>query len=339
MARQRRDPDRARRGLHDRDRRLLATIAGDYEDAWRVVKAELDRVGQQIKQARARGETVDQAWLVRQRHLERVEEQALTAFEVFARAAAGEVDDAVVQAIAAGQADAVALAGITGARSSALDEVIRRQRGPSARLFVGMAEDVATKVRAGLIRGVALGQNPLKVATGIRKDLDGPLWRARTIARTEMVSAYRAAALGTYRQHPDVVQTWVWDATLDATTCPVCYAMHGTEFELGEDFDTHPNCRCSPIPRTVSFASLGAPDATETAVTPVSGEDVFRRLPAGTQRAILGPGKFAAWRGNRIRLEDLVAETTGPYGKGRRERSLPDALEAARVRRARGRMG
>jgi hypothetical protein len=53
------------------------------------------------------------------------------------------------------------------------------------------------------------------------------------------------------------------------------------------------------------------------------GEDAFRRMKADDQRAILGPGKYAAWRSGALGLDDLVARTRDArWGPGLRERGL-----------------
>lgn len=322
------DADAARRRLHARDRRLLAALGDAYGVALAAVREEAEKVAGRVAEARARGEQVDEAWLIREQQLERVERVARSRVQAFAGKAAALVDDQVVEETAAGKRDAAAILRATlppGARV-ALDAIVDRVApGGRLRLILDqLPEDAAQRVRAELIRSVALGRNPRRTAAAIRDSLGGNLTRALTIARTETISAYRDASLQTYRS-TNGVDGWVWDATLDATTCAVCWAMHGTVHPVDEPFDSHPNCRCSPLPLTRPWADLGVRGVPETRFQPVAGETLFARLPATRQREVLGPGKLDLYRAGRIKLGDLVQPTVHPvYGRGLRERPLRD---------------
>jgi SPP1 gp7 family putative phage head morphogenesis protein len=50
-------------------------------------------------------------------------------------------------------------------------------------------------------------------------------------------------------QESELVKKWEWLVTNDDKTCEDCLANSGKIFELDEPFDSHPNCRCTLIPR------------------------------------------------------------------------------------------
>lgn len=72
--------------------------------------------------------------------------------------------------------------------------------------------------------------------------------RAMMIARTETLNAARASQLAAWReaQAAGLIgqdAMWEWGASPDA--CPICTALDGTTYPMGEQGpDTHPNCRC-----------------------------------------------------------------------------------------------
>lgn len=327
------DADKARRRLHARDRALLNALADSYGDAHQAVKAEARKVAKRIDEARRRGEQVSEAWLIREQALDRLEQAARGRVQAFAKVAEQTISDATVAELAAAKGDTARIlaaslpAGAVRAGAIAAVDRIVAAGGPSGRLRLVLAalpEDAARRVRSELIRAVVLGRNPRDTARQITDALGGNFTRALTIARTETIGAYRDASIDGYRAS-GVVQEWAWDATLDATTCPVCWAMHGTTHPLDEGFDSHPNCRCSPVPVTRPWGDLGVRGVRETSFQPVLGQERFDKLPASRQRVILGPGKYAAYQDGRFQLSDLVASTVHPvYGRGLRERALRD---------------
>jgi SPP1 gp7 family putative phage head morphogenesis protein len=155
--------------------------------------------------------------------------------------------------------------------------------------------------------------------------LAGNMVRALTIARTETLGAYRSAAAITYRANSDVVESWTWQAAL-GSACEICIALHGQVFPLEEEQDTHPNCRCTMIPQTRTWESLGFPDAPETRVELEPGPDWFARQPPAKQLRVLGPGKYAAYKRGEITLADLVQKTRSAFGPGRHTRPLRELV-------------
>lgn len=198
-------------------------------------------------------------------------------------------------------------------------------RAPLERLVSRLGPEAADRVRAGLIRGVALGENPRRTASRIVDAMHGNRARALTIARTETLRAYRGANLETFQRNRNMIRGWVWISAMDARSCAMCIAMHGTVHPTATMIGTHPGCRCAmgPLP-------VGQP-------SPVAlGPDEFAQWTTARQVAVLGQSKHAAYAAGRIELSDLVGVSRSrDWGLTRYERSLSDVLgsEASRFYR------
>jgi hypothetical protein len=84
-----------------------------------------------------------------------------------------------------------------------------------------------------------------------------------------------------------------------------CVAMHGTTHTLDETLDDHPNGRCVMVPSTVTPGELGI-DAPDAAIRVESGEGWFLAQPEATQKAMMGPGLYEAWRQGLFTFEELA---------------------------------
>lgn len=101
------------------------------------------------------------------------------------------------------------------------------------------------KITDTLIESVAIGRNPKVTARYIKAEMDGNLSRALRISRTETIQAYRESSR-LQMIESGLVEKWEWDAELDA--CEFCSGQNGKQFSLDTVFETHPNCRCVPLP-------------------------------------------------------------------------------------------
>jgi len=257
-----------RKRLLGRERATILEMKNQYGKAWVTIKAELDALGVQIKAAKAAGEDVNSTWLLKQRRLESIERTTRAEITIFTQAAQGIISEAQMQALFAGQQDAASLViDSLGLNASGVaftpvvpplaiqDVVGRSQTGRFlGDILATLPGQAAQEVKTGLLRGVMLGRNPRVIAREIRAGLAGNQARALTIARTEMLGAYREAALESYRANSDVVSGWEWDAEPDA--CDICQEKDGEVAATEDDFETHPNCRCSPVPVTVSWDEI-----------------------------------------------------------------------------------
>lgn len=123
---------------------------------------------------------------------------------------------------AAAQAGAAARAGsrITPTALSAIVARTQAQIESAVRPLSGAASEA---MRRELIKGISVGDNPRKAAgamvSRVQGAFEGGLVRATTIARTEMLDAYRATSTLAHAANADVVSGWIWHAQLDARTC------------------------------------------------------------------------------------------------------------------------
>ncbi|HXG86520.1 MAG TPA: minor capsid protein [Pyrinomonadaceae bacterium] len=190
--------------------------------------------------------------------------------------------------------------------------------------FVGLASDgsslnkifaaisgVAVKaVRDKLTVSIALGHNPRKLASEIRRSFGTPAARALTLSRNESLRSYREASRHIYLENSNLVSGYVRLSARNARTCPICWALDGEIYETSEPFASHVACRCSILPY------MGKPLAK-------TGVQIFAALDADNQREILGNGKFELYRAGKISLNDLVETRNDKrWGKVRFEKSL-----------------
>jgi SPP1 gp7 family putative phage head morphogenesis protein len=304
--------DQFRRALFARERKASLRLIEAYGLAWKRLKKNLDKLTADIAAARAKGEAVNQFWLIRQERYLILLRQVNDEMRKFSDTAETTITKGQEKAVKAGLKDSAALmdAAVETANISvtfnklptaAVENLVGflgdgsplrsllNQLGPSARQIV----------EQGLIEGIALGWNPTKIARQIRAGLGGNMTRALTIGRTEILRSYKAASLANYRANSEVVRGWYWRSSRSRRQCAACTALDGTFHPLSEPFRSHVRCRCSPIPAVKG-------------VTVDKGVDWFEKQDAETQRAILGTDKaYEAVKRGDLKLQDLVGIQQG----------------------------
>jgi SPP1 gp7 family putative phage head morphogenesis protein len=158
-----------------------------------------------------------------------------------------------------------------------------------------LAGTTADYVRNALLDGIALGKNPRTVARLIQDAFGRGLTDALRMARTAMLWAHRIATQQVY-QNSDVLDGWVWFATLDDTVCPVCAAQHGTIHSLDETLNGHHNCRCAMLPYIEEFGN------------PIeqSGLEWYKTLSEARKKELVGVGKYQLIKDGKITLSDII---------------------------------
>ena len=331
--------------------RREARAMADMDRAYRIIQprldAELAAIRRSITAARPTRHTpADLRSLLyregRILRLQRLVAEQLTRFSV----AAHETTIAHAQAAAtASTADAAAMVrnitppglGLDTVRlPTATIEVLASSTQRSAavgRLFAQIAPQAAQAASDVLLSSVALGHHPNQIASELRDTLKVPLSRAKTIARTEAMRAYREGTRQEYQANDATVRGWIWVSALDKTTCASCIAQHGSLHPLDEQMSSHPSCRCVMAPQSVSWRDLGFTQIGDPA--PIeTGPHWFNRQDSATQAAIVGPTKHRAIRGRQITLPDLVERSTSPaWGPSTSEASLVVARRNAAQRR------
>jgi SPP1 gp7 family putative phage head morphogenesis protein len=146
--------------------------------------------------------------------------------------------------------------------------------------------------------------------------------RASAVARTALMSASNNAAVVTFRESESVAGLR-WVATFDERTCPLCGALHGSEYKADDPalppMPAHFNCRCVWLP---VFVDAGLNDAVEAEFTQAVGEleagaplrssgafDSWLRSADATVRADFFPSvlKRAAFESGHFGVRDLIA--------------------------------
>lgn len=201
---------------------------------------------------------------------------------------------------------------------------------PIRELTSQYGEDAAKAMNKAYIAGVGAGNGPMEIARDMVKAGQIPHAKAKTLVRTQLMGINREISRREYLANSDIVKAWRWYARCDLRCCPVCWAMHGRTFKLQTRMATHPNCRCLNLPVMKSYDELGIPGVAEVAENPavtVPGISRFKLLPESSQKSILGPGAFNAYRSGLIDLPDLVGESYSPkWGYGKFQRPLKDVV-------------
>jgi SPP1 gp7 family putative phage head morphogenesis protein len=165
---------------------------------------------------------------------------------------------------------------------------------PLRDLFNSLGPDAIDTAERTFTTLMAAGKGPKEMARVFKKELGITRRRAELITRTESLRAYRESQRTNYKANASVISGWRWVSARDSRTCPICLAMDGSEHELDEQMATHPACRCtqSPIPKYRRVARQ-------------TGEDFLREKPEAEQKRILGPSRYARWKGG-MSLRDMV---------------------------------
>lgn len=226
------------------------------------------------------------------------------------------------------------VAGIVAGRfePSALAAIIARAAGQIHADTIPLSDEAVAAMRAALIEGIIVGDNPIPVARDmvgrVEGAFNGGLTRALTISRTEMLDAYRAASAYIHRANADLVTAWQWYARLDSRTCVACWARHGSVHPVTEPGpDDHPRGRCTRLPKLASWKELGITALEPPSVLP-DGEKTFNRLSKSDQLAIFGPGRLDLYRSGAVTWGQLATWRDTPQW---RRSNQPTSVRDLRV--------
>lgn len=191
----------------------------------------------------------------------------------------------------------------------AMDAIVKRSTGRIHSLTMPLTRDMVTQMKATLIRGVAVGENPRVAARQIMRRCEqtfsGGRARALNIARTELNDAHRQASLRSRSVNSDIVKGWRWHCTFSPRTCPSCLAQHGSLHKADElgPLD-HQQGRCTSIPVTKSWRELGI-DQDEAADEFPDARAWFNRQPRETKLRIMGAERLRRLEDGRLSWDDL----------------------------------
>ncbi len=204
---------------------------------------------------------------------------------------------------------------------------------PLATLFDKIGPDARAGWESALFKGLAMGKGPRDVAAMAQRATATGMARSLTIARTEMLRAYRTASARSYQANRDVLDGWVWLSAGDGDTCAACLGMHGSVHPLSETLSSHPNCRCTMGPLTKSISDILGVDVPgdDSRLEVPEGDAIFANLSDARKLAVLGsPAALAAWKAGEVTLGDFVGvKRSAVWGSSHYQRSLTAARAAA----------
>ena len=290
------------------------------------LRHSLNQLLREYSEALAAGEDMSPAWLFRRARLESLQGQVEAELRRFAGQAETRIvanEQRAVDAAGAHFSEVMRAAGrgVEGRWDRLPQEAVEdlvgftRDGSPLRTLLDGLGAQASRAVRDDLIQGLALGENPRKIARRVRASLGGNLTRALRISRTETLRAYREATRRNYQANSDVVTGWRWLCAKQPRTCAACLAMDGTMHTLKEHLDDHPNGRCAMVP--VLRGEESKAPSWET------GTDWFTRQGEDVQRQVLGGAGYEAYQKGAVTLVDFVGQRyDAAWGSTRSARSL-----------------
>ena len=185
----------------------------------------------------------------------------------------------------------------------------------------------ADQMQSILNQGVQNGIHPIALAHDIVNYFDQvPYADAERYTRTLLIYASRQAAHVSYQANSDVLDGWVWSATLGPHTCMSCVALDGTVHSLDETLNDHDNGECAAVPLTKSWADLGYDGGGDAGVIE-TGIDWFEALDADTQQAMMGKAAYEGWKRGEFQISDYpTTYQSDIYGPMQREKSYKELV-------------
>lgn len=320
---------------------LLAREAAQMQDMaveWLRIEqrmaADFSALAQEVYLLRLDGHPVDRATVYRLDRYRRMlaqmnqlitgeylpyAERLITAAQL---AAIRRAVDHATQAIQAAQAET----GRLGASFNRLPvEAVASMAGfasdgsPLANLLGQAYPEAANAVTDALIDATARGINPRATAAAMAHAGGAGLQRSLVIARTEQLRAYRETARLAYEES-GVVSGFYRLCAHDTRVCPACLAREGEFYPLSAGpLREHPQGRCTMVPQVKGLKPL----------TWQQGEAWFNTIPEEGQRAILGKGRYEAWRAGDLRFPDMAQTVpNATWGDSLRVAPLRDVIGA-----------
>jgi len=314
--------------LAAKDAATLQRLVNAYTDMYSRLKVNIENLAMKIELAGGEMTFGQIQRLTQYKDLMTQIERQVTDYSGFLKT---ELSTAAKNSIATAGSDAkIMLAELLGgdarivARIQSLDprvvENLLAYLSPEGELFNRLSNygaEAAIRASQSIVTSVGLGRGPLVLGAELRKVLGMTLTDALRTARTVQLTSYRESTRANYIANSNVVKGWIWHAKLDGLTCASCVAQHGTRHELSERLDDHYNGRCAMIPVTITNPN---PDIQ-------TGEAWFKEQDEATQRKILGPGKYDAWKAGKFELMDVSQQRPDAvYGTMRTAAPLKDLV-------------
>lgn len=315
-----------RRRMLDMTNAQVLALTQAWVNAWDLLQPEFQ---DSLEDILSGNKTVTRAMLAKNKRLLAALEQARSSLDALAAGAVNTIEldlmDAVLEAARGGVAigasqlpPGTVAVGISFdlPATASLDAIVARSLQQIHSNFLPLPADVERLMKASLIRGVAVGDNPRTTARRMVKQagsrFNGGLARATNIARTETLDAHRAGALATAKANEDILTGWVWSAQLDARTCPSCLVQHGDIHSVDDPGPLdHQMGRCARIDKTKTWRELGF-NIDEPADATPNAREWYDGLTEETQRSIMGPERQRLLADGAVKWEDLSTRVSSP---------------------------
>lgn len=313
-----------RRRMLDMTNAQVLALTQAWVNAWELLQPEFEDTMADILGG---GKPVTRAMLAKNKRLLAALEQARASLEVLAGGAQTTLGADLMDAVLEGARGSVAVGASqlppgtvqVGATfdlppTASLEAIVARSIQQIHSGFLPLPDDVVRLMKAALVRGVAVGDNPRTTARRMVKQagsrFNGGLARATNIARTETLDAHRAGARSAAMANEDILTGWVWSAQLDARTCPSCLSKSGTLYPVAEEGPLdHQMGRCARIDKTKTWRELGF-DIDEPADAMPDARKWFDTLTEDTQRSIMGPERLRLLQAGDITWDDLSSKVS-----------------------------
>lgn len=199
-------------------------------------------------------------------------------------------------------------------------------------IFTSMAankeEAIRGALRLGMVQGETVDQM-IRRLRGTRSEQyrDGVLEGSRRsmagVVRSVVQHTNNQAVQRVYEKNQSVLNGWVYVATMDSRTCPVCFSKSGKQFDIGEGpFPIlHVNCRCFQAPAIKSWEELGFDGLPEFPAfqraskggpvdADISFNDWLKDQDHQTQVELLGPARAKLFADGKMKL-DRFTDSSG----------------------------
>ena len=305
--------DRYRRSIDARERAAIRSTLRAYRLAIAAVERRILQlqIGLEARpEAEWRSYAIAQQEALREALERELSQAARTSASSIDASRAGAFVDAqditrtaVVDSLTAAGAQPFAAALGGDVNRASLQAVLAQVQKASAvtAMLEGHAKAGAKAAADRLVTAVALGENPRKIAGAIRSDLGTEAWKALRIARTEVIRAHTAGAIGTMRQTPDITPSYEWQC--NQTACIACLANQGKVFPVSTVPARHPNCRCVMLPVVIDPTTgkpLSQPIETgQDRIDAMSIEEATKQFGARRAQLLKAPGSA------RVPLADM----------------------------------
>lgn len=283
---------------------LDKALADIWTVAWHDMRAELERLGKHLPRvgALARAVSAERALAVLGQTMLAANQKAAAQTIANAQQLIAQAQDDV-RAMIATQLPDSQLITLAPQAEAATASITARVTGQVTARHYFLQEEATAAMKRALMLGLTGGLNPKDVAQRMIDDVqgvfNGGLHRARVIARTEIIDAYRMSQRIEEQRHRDILAGWQWVAELSERTCASCVAMHGTIHPLDEPGPLdHQQGRCTRTPVTKTWKELGFDGIDEPPGLPKpgDGEKWLAKQSEDVQRHILGNKGYEAWQ-------------------------------------------